>query len=328
MRLVFANANLVGKTLAYPIYAENGALFLNKGNTISETLLYRLKKMGVTTIYIEDDVDEISLQEVLPAIIKLRVVKLLKEVFEEVKKSRYIDEGKVFTAVDEILKNMNLSENAAVISNLAPNDDFSKLAIHCMDVTILTLMVCIRKKFDEKKLVKIGSAALLHDIGKLFIEGEKHVVIGQELIKKNPAFTSTTYMAVYYLYEREDGSGLFGARGEKIHEFSKIISICNEYTENVYGEKALLPHIAMEKISAEALSKFDQQVFKDFVQSVYCYPNGLRVKLSNGLEGTVVMQNKGFSTRPILGVKTNEGYRFCNLVETENLTLFIEEVIM
>jgi len=42
----------------------------------------------------------------------------------------------------------------------------------------------------------------------------------------------------------------------------------------------------------------------------------------------VVMQNIGFTTRPILGIKTNEGYKFCNLVETENLTLFIEKVIM
>lgn len=86
MKLVLANDNLVGELLANPIYTENGMMFLNKGNRISETVLSRLKKMGVTTIYVEDGNDEINLQEVLPTPSKLLSLKLLKEVFEEIKK--------------------------------------------------------------------------------------------------------------------------------------------------------------------------------------------------------------------------------------------------
>lgn len=328
MKLVLANDNLIGEVLANPIYIENGTMFLNKGNKISETVLSRLKKMGITTIYIEDGNDAITLQEVLPTPIKILSLKLLKEVFEEIKNKDYINENKVFDIVNDIMKNINLSENAALVNNLAPNDDLSKLAVHSLNVTILTLMVCIHKKFDDKKLLKIGVAALLHDIGKLYVSGKEHVIRGRDLLKKNPAFTSTTFMAVYYLYEREDGSGQFGISGEKIHEFTKILSICNEYIRNTNGDKPMLPHVAIEKLSAEAVSKFDKDIYADFTQSLYCYPNGLQVKLNNGQEGIVVMQNVGFTTRPILGVNTNEGYKFCNLVETENLTLFIENVIM
>ncbi len=328
MKLVLSNDNLVGEVLANPIYAENGMMFLNKGNKISETVISRLKKMGVTTIYVEDGNDEIDLQEVLPTPIKLLSLKLLIEVFAEIKNKDYIDESKVFDIVQDIMKNINLSENAALINNLAPKDDLSKLAIHSLNVTILTLMVCIHKKFDDKKLLKIGVAALLHDIGKMYVNDERHVVKGSELLKKNHAFTSTTYMAIYYLYEREDGSGQFGIPGEKIHEFTKILSICNEYIKNITGDKPMLPHVALEKITAQSVSKFDKEIYTDFTQSLYCYPNGLQVKLNNGQAGIVVMQNSGFTTRPILGIKANEGYKFCNLVETENLTLFIEKVIM
>lgn len=328
MKLVLANDNLVGEVLANPIYTENGIMFLNKGNKISETVISRLKRMGIATIYVEDGNDEIALQEVLPTPFKLQSLKLLKEVFQEIKNKNHINENKVFDIIQNIMKNINLSENASLVNNLAPNDDLSKLAMHSLDVTILTLMVCIHKRFDDKKLLKIGVAALLHDIGKLYVNGEEHVIKGNELLKKNPAFMSTTYMAVYYLYEREDGSGQFGILGEKIHEFAKILSICNEYIKNINGDKPMLPHVAIEKIAAQSVTKFDKDIYIDFTQSLYCYPNGLQVKLNNGQEGIVVMQNSGFTTRPILGIKSNEGYKFCNLVETENLTLFIEKVIM
>lgn len=328
MKLVLANDNLIGEFLASPIYTENGMMFLSKGSKIGETAISRLKKMGVTTIYVEDGNDAINLQEVLPTEVKFQSLKLLKEVFEEIKNKNYINESKVVNIIQDIMKNINLSENAALVNNLAPNDDLSKLAVHSLNVTILTLMVCIHKKFDEKKLLKIGVAALLHDIGKLYVNGNQHVIKAVELLKKNPAFMSTTYMAIYYLYEREDGSGQFGILGEKIHEFTKILSICNEYIKYTTGDNPLLPHVAIEKIAAESVSKFDKDIYSDFTQSLYCYPNGLQVKLNNGQEGIVVMQNSGFTTRPILGMKANDGYKFCNLVETENLTLFIEKVIL
>lgn len=328
MKLVLVNSNLIGETLASPIYTDNGVMFLNKGNAINEGVISRLKRMCISTIYVEDGNDEITLQEVVPAPVKLQCIKVLKEIFDEILKKEHVNESKVLTIVKDVMQNINLSENAAMLNNLAPNDKISKLAIHSIDVTILTLMVCIRKKFDEKKLLKIGMAALLHDIGKLYSEDKTHVIKGQELLKKNTAFTSTTYMAIYYLYEREDGTGLFGLTGDKIHEFSQVIGICNEYIKYISGDKGSMPHVSVEKITADAISKFNKEIYKDFVQSVYCYPNGLQVKVNNGLEGIVAMQNSGATTRPVLCLKTGEGYKFCNLLETENLKLFIEEVII
>jgi len=328
MKLILVSKNLIGEVLANPIYAENEMMILNKGNKITENVISRLKKMGVTTVYIEDGDDEFNLQETLPSAVKFNIIKSLKAIFDDVKKREYVNDKKVNEIIVSIMNNINLSENAVMLSNLVANDEVSKIAIHSIDVTILTIMVGIRKKFDDNKLMKLGAAALLHDIGKLFTDDKYHVKRAQQILKMNPSIMSTTYMAVYYMYEREDGSGLFGIPGEKIHEFAKILGICNEYINNINGEKAMLPHEAIEKITAEAISKFDKEIYKDFIESVYCYPNGLQVKLNNGQKGLVVMQNIGFTTRPVLGIKTNEEYKFCNLVETENLTLFIEEVII
>jgi HD-GYP domain-containing protein (c-di-GMP phosphodiesterase class II) len=328
MKLVLASDKLIGEVLANPIYTESGIMYLNRGNNITSRAISMLKKTGVATVYIEDGNDEFDLQEVLATPAKFEAVKSLKAIYEEAKSREYINEIKVSQVVKEIMENMNLSENAVLISNLVPNDDISKLAIHSLDVATLCLMVGIRKKYDEKKIIKLGIAALLHDIGKLFTNDKKHVKKAQEILKRNPSIMSTTYMAIYYMYEREDGSGLFGAIGEKIHEFAKILGICNDYVNYISGENPMLPHVAIERITSEAVTKFSEEIYKDFLHSIYCYPNGLQVRLNNGFTGIVVMQNKGATTRPVLIVKNVEGYRFCNLLEAENLTLFIEEVII
>ncbi|MDP4144019.1 MAG: HD domain-containing protein [Bacillota bacterium] len=328
MKLVVVSEKLIGNILANSIYTESGVMFLNKGNKINDTVIKRLKKMCITTIYIEDGNDDITLQEVLPTPIKLQVLKSLKLLFKEVKETEYVNDKKTIEIIKTIIQNINLYENAALISNLIPNDELSKLTIHSLDVTIVSLMLGIKKRFDEAKLIKLGVAALLHDIGKLFSEDPKHVKIGHDLVRKNSVFAATTYMAIYYLYEREDGSGPYKIKGEKLHDFAKIISISNEYIKNITGEQAMLPHEAIEKITAQAIEKFDKEIYKDFVDSIYCYPNGLQVKLNNGLQGIVVMQNKGATTRPIVAVHTNNSYSFCNLMNESNLTLFVEEVIL
>jgi len=328
MKLVVANEKLVGEVLANPIYTENGVLFLNKGNEISNKAIVKLKKMGVTTIYIEDGNDEISLQEVLPTPIKLQIIHSLKQIFKEIKDMNYVDDKKVTIIVKDIIENVNLFENAVLISNIVQNDEISKLVIHSLDVTIITIIIGIKKKYKMISLIRLGIAALLHDIGKLFSDNSEHTKIGQELVKRNSSFSPTTYMAIYYLYEREDGSGPRGVSGEKLHEYVKIISICNEYINNISGNKAMLAHEAIEKITAQAITKFNKEIFKDFIDSIYCYPNGLQVELNNGSSGIVVMQNTGATTRPIIVIHENDSYYFCNLIDETNLTLFIEKVVL
>lgn len=328
MKLVLLNRNLVGKVLANSIYTENGVMFVSKGNVINDSCISKLKKMGFTTVYIEDGNDDITLQEVLDAPIKLHAIRVLKEIFDEVQKKEYVNEIKVAQIIIDIMRNINLSENATMISNLAANDEISKLAVHSLDVTILAIMVGIRKGYDEKRLMKLGIAALMHDIGTLFTNNKFHVRKAREILKRNPSMMSTTYMAIYYMFEREDGSGIFGLAGEKVHEFAKILGICDEYVNDISGKNAMLPHVAIEKITAEAVNKFDKDIYKDFLESVYCYPNGMQVRLNNGQRAVVVMQNGGATTRPILAIKTKENFEFSNLVDPKNLTLFIEEVVL
>lgn len=324
MKLMILSNKLLGQKLAYPVYNENGVMFIGRGGELTESAIKKMGKMGITTLYIEDNNDEIQLQEAIESSLKLKIIKSIKALFSNIKEKQIVNEDDVINIVKEVIENLNLSENAVLVSNLMPDDDIGRLAVHSFDVAIYSIMVGINERFNIKKLLKLGEAALLHDIGKLFTHTSRHTRLTYDLLKKSVTFSPLIYVAIAQLYEAMDGSGPLGLQGDKISEFAKILSICNEYVKLTYNELAILPHQAVEKLGTKAVSKFDKDIYKSFIESIYCYPNGLPVILNNGISGIVAMQNRHVTMRPVIFVKDEKGYRFINLMES--LTLFVEKV--
>lgn len=325
MRLTVLNEKAIGKELAVPIYTQTGMIYLNKGLKFSERSVEQVKKIGINTVYIEDGINDVTLQEVYDTPLRLKAIKDLNSVFEDCKKNKYIPEQPIIELVEDIIKNINISENAYLYNNISKNDEKFALATHSLDVTILSIMIGYNKKYGKDKLLKLGIGAILHDIGKLFKIGEEHTTEGYKLVKSNNYFLPTSYTCINSHHENEDGTGYPGKlKGDKIYEFAKIVSICNEYINILDSNDTMLPHDAIEKITAMTGTKFSNEIYKDFVISIYCYPNGLTVKLSNGLEAMVIKQNRDMPSRPVVAFKENEEAKYINLID--NPTLFIEEV--
>ncbi|WP_027307841.1 HD-GYP domain-containing protein [Caloramator sp. ALD01] len=327
MRLYILTEKLEGQILGNTIYNDNGVLFLREGSPLTANAIKKLKNMGINTVYIksEDKEDDFSIQEVLESQIKLRLVKELNSIFNEVKTKKYVDYEKSYKIVKEIIENINMSENAILLNNLIHKDEISYLSIHSIDVAILSIIIGVNKRYDEKKIYNLGLAALLHDVGKVInSEKEHHAILGYNLLKSNVMFKATTYTSVYQHHEMNDGSGPLGLRGDNIFEFAKIINICDMY-KNLIEKEKLMPHQAIEHISA-LTNKVDQDIYRDFIKNIYCYPNGLRILLNNGEEGVVIAQNKNIGTRPIVKVKKDGINHFYNL--QSELTLFVEKVLL
>lgn len=326
MRLAVLNEKVIGKELAIPIYTQLGMVYLNKGSILSERSINQIKKIGINTIYIEDGINDVVLQEIYDTSLKLKAMKELKNVFDYCEKNKYIQEEPVIEIVEDIIKNINISENAYLYNNVAKSDEKFILCDHSLNVAILSIAVGYNKNYNKDKLLKLGIGALLHDIGKLFVKGEGHVNEGYKLMKKNSYFTPTSCTCVHAHHEREDGTGYpEKLKGDKIYEFAKVVSICNEYSNIIESEKPILPHEAIEMVTAMVKQKFSEDIYKDFIKSIYCYPNGLTVKLSNGVEAMVIQQNKNMPTRPIVAFRENGEAKCTNLVD--NLTLFVKEVM-
>jgi HD-GYP domain-containing protein (c-di-GMP phosphodiesterase class II) len=324
LRLGFIEQN-VGKELAEPIYMPNGQIFANKGLILSEKIINHIKSIGIETVYISDENEDVKVEEIIPANIRLKIIKLLDDLFNNIANKRGVEKKHIEEIIDCIMQNINISENAFLLNNVGKKDKLKNLCQHSLSVAILSIVVGKNKNYDEKKITNLAIGALLHDVGKLFTQGEDHVKIGYDYIKQYNWISPISSICIYSHHENMDGSGYpEGIKGDKIYEFAKIVSIVNEYVR-LTVENNMMPNDVLEIITSKATNQFDQNIYRDFIQSIFCYPNGIPVKLTNGADAVVVKQNKNFPTRPnVVVYKNGKPVEILNLVE--NTTLFIEKI--
>lgn len=328
MKLSIVSSKIIGKELAFPIYMDNGVMYLNRGIKLTEKYIRAIESMKINLVYTNDGIDDIVLKEVLDSKVKLKIIKDLKHEFHSIKATKKINDKVIKDIVEEILTEIDMSENALFFNNLGQTDEVTKLSIHSIEVTILSIILGASRFLNGKKLLELGIGALLHDIGKLFNNSEAHSLEGYNIIKKNYMFSAASYIGVLQHHENVDGTGFpEGLKGKNIHDFAKIISICDGFI-NAIANDGFMFHQAMEKVQADTLRKYDEETYKCFNKAVYLYPVGLEVKLNNGKVGTVILQNKNFPIRPIVMSEIEGKREYIDLNDKDNLTLFIEEVIL
>ena len=118
--------------------------------------------------------------------------------------------------------------------------------------------------------------------------------------------SSRILKAVEHHHERVDGNGYpYGLTKNQISKFAKIIGICDVYdsvsNDRCYRKK-FNPSDADELILADCGNAFDEDIVKSFKKTFSVFPLGVYLKLSNGVEGYVIKQNKNFPDRPIIRV--------------------------
>jgi len=325
MRLSLLNEKAIGKELAMPIYTAEGTIMLNNGAELTEKIIDRLRKLGVGTVYINDvENDDVVVKEILDTILRIKLIKDLRKIFDAVKRKKELDTCMVKNIVKEILDNIDMSENAAISLGNMENSK-NDLCSHSLDVAVLSILTGISRQYNYNQLYDLGVGALLHDIGKLFTEGQKHTEEGFNFVRSYREFSAASNICVYSHHENVDGTGYPRSfKSEQIYEYAKIVALCNEYDNLTKTNSEMLPHEALEHICSNVGKKFDEDVYHDFTKAIRCYPNGLPVTLNNGEKGIVIMQNKNFPQRPVIKLNYKGDKKYINLMET--LTLFISAV--
>jgi HD-GYP domain len=325
MKLALLNDKIVGHFLEIPVYSAEGIIILNKGYLLSSSIISKLKGMGIGTVYINDkNYEDVVIQEALDSAFKLKAVKTLRQIFEQAKSKKDISTDELKDIVKNIIDNMDVSENS-IISFDTLGDRKNDLCYHSLNVTMLSILLGISCEYNYSQLVDLGIGALIHDIGKLFSDGPSHTEEGYKLLREYRDLSISSYVCAYSHHENIDGTGYpRKVKGSQIYDYAKIVSICNEYDNLMHSADNLMPHEVLERISAGVGTKFEESLYKLFIKMIYCYPNGLPVKLNNGQTGVVIMQNKNFPQRPLVKVANKESCKYFNLMK--ELNLFVEEV--
>ncbi len=337
----------LGARLAKTIYNTDGGVLLSQGIELKESFIQKLVSQGITEIYIDDEISaDIGVGDVVSETTRNDARVLISNLMNNYLFTQSIDVDQikktVYIIIDELLSQKDILYS---LSDIKSVDDYTFQ--HCVNVCILSLITGIELGFDIEHLRELGTGAILHDIGKLFIpkkilqkpsqltveefeEIKKHTVLGYELLKKNEKISLASAFISFGHHERFDGSGYpLQLKGENIHIFPRIVAIADVYdaltSDRVYRKK-LKANEVFEYITSLGIHHFDPKVIEAFVRHVSIYPVGTGVLLNTGERALVAKANIKMPTRPlvrILGKDRSSSGKYYEIDLAEKTHIFI-----
>ncbi len=311
-----------GMVLAKSLYGANGVLLLQNGEKLKQSHILHLAHRGFQGVYISDKLsEEIKIEAVIDDELRGSAVRSVEEVYAQVGTSDISKETAdhmkkvVENIVEKILENRDTMIN---MINLKSYDTYTYY--HSVDVGSMAVVMGAALGLKGSSLYKLGLGAMMHDIGKVFID--------KDIIQKEDSLTDSEYEQVRmhpelgyrYLaaskldfppsaltcvlqhHERIDGSGYpRGLSGGAIKKLSRIIAIADVYdalTSDRPYRQALLPSEAMEYLMGGSGTLFDPELIFLFTRKVAAFPLGTCVLLSNGMTAIVVENYADCCLRP------------------------------
>ncbi|THF72649.1 HD-GYP domain-containing protein [Cohnella fermenti] len=339
MRLIDIENVEPGQVLGRTIFSANGTILLSTGVHLTVFMISTLKRVGVTMIYIEDPMfKDIVVEEVLSESTKRAVIQQMSESFDALRSGKNFNTKAISMSVDSLLDDVLKNQNVLVqLSDIRTEDNAAY--IHSLNVCMMATLVGVNMGLNMIQLKELALGALLHDIGKVGApeveEGRSHHAWrGFEMLKMKREYSLLISHVAFQHHEAIDGSGKpRGIKGDEIHLYAKITAIANIY-DNLLSDlsegRRLLPHEAIERLTAMSDTIVDREVLIEFLRIVSVYPNGISVKLSTRQTGVVVGQHRGLPGRPVIRVidKAGDDAALASEIDlAQRTTVFIEGVL-
>ena len=249
---------------------------------------------------------------------------------------------KIKTACDIIKEDRRYLLRVQKNTLSSPNDNY--LSSHAVKSTIISLIIGMYLKLPTHRLIELGVASLLHEIGMIKLPPQiylsrrpllpqeqkailTHPILSFNLLKSFD-FPLTVTLAALEHHERENGSGYpRKLQGDRISLYAKIIAVACSYE----ALSAQRPHkeakdgyTGMLELLKNEGKRYDDTVVRALVFSLSIYPIGLYVLLSSGKKGQVVdvnPENPRFPIVQVFGELNPDGKN--KVVETSNDGLYI-----
>jgi len=189
---------------------------------------------------------------------------------------------------------------------------------HALNITIMSLALGRRLGLSRKHLVRLGIAAMNHNIGETqplddahgWGDSEQaHPLLGMRHLLENQEITHRALQRAVIAAEHHryfDGLGGFPELPPaKPHLYSRIIAICDAYDTLVWSpleDTRMPPDQALRRISRGAGELYDPVLVQVLTAMVGRYPPGALVELDGGDLAVVVARGKGEEgqVRPIV----------------------------
>jgi putative nucleotidyltransferase with HDIG domain len=334
MRLIATTRCEPGTILAKALYTETGSVLLARDVELTGSLLKRIKQLGIDTLYIRDKATEdIIIEDPISDETRRVALHSIYDSFTSVVKSEKKWKARFSPthvhsfrqAFEGILQDLKTNKNAInLLTNICTFDHY--VYAHSLNVAVYTTALGIQQGLNDKELVEVGMGAMLHDVGKMMIPSEilnkkgkltdeefevikRHTEFGFEMLRAQEGISLLSAHCAFQHHEKIDGTGYpRGLKGDEIHKYARLMAVGDVFdavTSNRVYRKAMLPHVAMEILYADAGKHFERAFVEGFGKTIAIYPIGITVTLNTGETGVVVDYNRHLPSRPVVRILKN-----------------------
>lgn len=351
MRLVDVTNLNKEMVLAKPIFV-NGNTYLNAGATGLDSYIKSFLRIGITSVYVDDEVSEdVVVEDAISDKTRNRCKDALRTSFKRVKENLTVDLTAIEAPLNELLKEIVLNKDVQInLTDINAADDYT--FGHCVSTAVYATLMGIDRGYDMTKITDLGQGAILHDVGKLLIdplilnkegkltedelkEIQKHPEYSYSILKKCESLSEAARLIAYEHHERMDGSGYpKKARGYQISAFSRLVAVADVYdalsSDRCYRRKWPNNWI-LDYLTKNSGTIFDTEMVASLLKRIAIYPNGSEVMMSDGTRAIVVKQNEQVPLRPVVRVfKDSEGklcpFKLVDMMKTLSVTIVASQL--
>ena len=215
--------------------------------------------------------------------------------------------------VEDIVDSL-LSEDEVTLHLMGSKSEFEDLYFHCLNVSVLSMMIAKAKGFSGEKIKDVGMGALFHDIGKVKIPSvilrkttplsepeynylKLHTKYGADIARAIGTLPDDVITVIEQHHELLDGSGYpLGLKGDEIDSVTQIISVANAFDGLCHHQnpsEKKIPYSALSYLYKHSKHLYNAENLNMLIKYMGVYPPGTIVKLSNDMVGLVISINSG-----------------------------------
>lgn len=317
----------VGRPLMWDVFDTSGTLLLKKGYIVErgsqiEALVARGLYADVTTASARGQNHVAAQSQETPS--ALRLINLSIQRLERLVAGLPDNEPgfpeKLLEVANTMIYVTELNPDVAIASVLLNQQTADYPGRHCVDTTLVSLMIAQSINIPAEEKISLAAAALTMNVGMAHIHAQihskqdnlsdeemsqirRHPEEGVRMLEAAGVKDANWLACVLAHHEAEDGSGYpFGKTGADIPRNAKIIALADRYCACVAFRnyrRSLLPNVALREIFLERGKGIDPMLAAHFVKVLGIYPPGTFVRLNSGESG-VVSKNGGSADTPVV----------------------------
>lgn len=316
-----------------PVYLDEAFILLSPDTPLSEGLIQRLKHWGYEKVFSDGslseapayissgaattassvlDMDVRDKQEIGDAKkLYYSLVNYTLESFKRFKEDNRLNIPQLSERIKELIDTIKSNRDPILRypEFVYPSENY--MYVHSVNSAILALAIGELMKLPPHRMIELGLAALLHDVGMLKLPdavylkvenlSEKefqlvraHTTLGYKILK-GFSVSEEIALAAEEHHERLDGSGYpKKLQGDKISFYSRIVAVVCSYdaiTSKRMFKTQNDAHAAVMELLKGRNKSYDENVIRSLIVCVSAYPLGSLVLLSDDSIGRVTKTN-------------------------------------